>query len=70
VVRAQALAQEFQAMVRQRRAEALDGWLEASRESDIPELQSFALGLQQEYASIRAALSEPWSTEHVAYCTS
>jgi transposase len=65
VARAQALAQEFQAMVRQRRAEVLDGWLEASRESGIPELQSFAKGLQQEYASIRAALSEPWSTGQV-----
>ena len=52
-------------MVRQRRAEALDGWLEASRESGIPELQSFATGLQHEYASIQAALSEPWSTGQV-----
>ena len=48
VAHAQALAQEFQAMVRQRRAEALDGWLEASRESGIPELQSFATGLQHD----------------------
>ena len=65
VARAHRLAQEFQAMVRQRRAEALDGWLAASQESDIPELQSFATGLQREYASIRAALSEPWSTGQV-----
>lgn len=65
VVRAHRLAQEFQAMVRQRRAEALDGWLAASQESGIPELQSFAAGLQHEYASIRAALSEPWSTGQV-----
>jgi len=65
VARAQTLAQEFQAMVRQRRAEALDGWLAASRESGIRELQSFATGLQHEYASIRAALSEPWSTGQV-----
>jgi len=65
VARAIELAQEFQAMVRQRRGEALDGWLEASRESGIAELQSFATGLQHEYASIRAALSEPWSTGQV-----
>jgi transposase len=65
VARAIELAQEFQAMVRQRRAEALDGWLAASRESGIPELHSFAIGLQHEYASIRAALSEPWSTGQV-----
>ncbi len=65
VMRAQTLAQEFQAMVRQRRPEALDGWLAASKESGIPELHSFAMGLQHEYASIRAALSEPWSTGQV-----
>jgi transposase len=65
VARAQTLAQAFQAMVRQRRAEALDGWLAASRESGIPELQSFARGRQHEYASIHAALSEPWSTGQV-----
>jgi transposase len=65
VARAIELAQEFQAMVRQRRVEALDGWLAASTESGIPELHSFARGLQHEYASIRAALSEPWSTGQV-----
>jgi transposase len=65
VARAIELAQEFQAMVHQRRAEALDGWLAASQESGIAELQSFATGLQHEYASIRAALSEPWSTGQV-----
>ena len=65
VARARTLAQEFQAMVRERRAEALDGWLAASLESGIAELQSFATGLQHEYASIRAALSEPWSTGQV-----
>ena len=65
VARATKLAREFQAMVRQRRPELLDGWLAASQESGILELQSFATGLQHEYASIRAALSEPWSTGQV-----
>jgi transposase len=65
VARAIELAQEFQAMVRQRRPERLDGWLAACLESGILELQSFATGLQHEYASIRAALSEPWSTGQV-----
>jgi transposase len=65
VARARTLAQEFQAMVRQRKPEVLDGWLAASRESGIAELESFAAGLQQEYPSIRAALSEPWSTGQV-----
>jgi transposase len=65
VLRAHTLAQEFQAMVRQRRPEALDGWLAAGLASAIPELHNFAAGLQREYASIRAALSEPWSTGQV-----
>lgn len=65
VARARVLAQEFQAMVRQHQPEALDAWLAASRESGIAELESFAAGLQQEYPSIRAALSESWSTGQV-----
>jgi transposase len=65
VARAIELAREFQAMVRQRRPELLDEWLAACLESGILELQSFATGLQHEYASIRAALSEPWSTGQV-----
>ena len=65
VARATELAREFQAMVRQRRPELLDRWLAACLESGILELQSFATGLQREYASIRAALSEPWSTGQV-----
>ncbi len=65
MTRAHTLAQEFQALVRQRRANGLDAWLAASQASGIPELQRFATGLQHEYASIRAALSEPWSTGQV-----
>jgi transposase len=65
VAHAQTLAQEFQAMVRQRRPEVLDEWLAACMESGISELQSFATGLQREYSSIRAALSEPWTTGQV-----
>jgi transposase len=59
------LAQEFQAMVRQRRPELLDECLAVCLESGIMELQSFAKGLQHEYTSIRAGLSEPWSTGQV-----
>jgi transposase len=65
VVCARRLAHEFQAMVRQRKPESFDGWLQACATSGIPELQSFAKGLAQEYASIRAALSEPWSSGQV-----
>ncbi len=58
---ASTLAQAFQGMVRQRTPEALDGWLEACAASGIPDLQSFATGLQQDEAAVRGALGEPWS---------
>jgi len=62
---AQALAHTFQTMVRQRKPEMFDGWVQACAASGITELQSFAKGLAQEDASIRAALSEPWSSGQV-----
>jgi transposase len=52
-------------MVRLREPATLDNWLTTCLHSDIPELQTFAKGLQYEYASIRAALSEPWSSGQV-----
>jgi transposase len=65
VCQAQELAQVFQAMVRQQRPEAFDGWLNACAVSGISELQSFAKGLAHEDASIRAALCMPWSSGQV-----
>jgi transposase len=62
---AQALAQQFQKMVRERTPEALGMWLAACEQSGITELQTFATGLEREEASIRAALSEVWSTGQV-----
>ncbi|HMO57193.1 MAG TPA: transposase [Roseiflexaceae bacterium] len=59
------LAHDFQAIVRQRMPESIDGWLPACAAGGIPELQSFATGLAQEDASIRAALREPWSSGQV-----
>ena len=65
IVCARKLAHDFQAMVRQRKPESFDGWLQACATGGIPELQSFAKGLAQEDASIRAALREPWSSGQV-----
>lgn len=65
VARAWELAQEFQDLVRHRKPDGLDSWLSACAASGIAELQSFAKGLEQEYASIGAALSEPWSSGQV-----
>jgi transposase len=49
-------------MVREQRPEDLDGWLAACTQSGIGTLVSFAKGLRQDYAAVRAALEEPWSS--------
>jgi transposase len=52
------LALRFAAMVRERKADDLDRWLADAAES---EMQSFADGLKQDKAAVRAALELPWS---------
>jgi transposase len=50
------LAQRFGSMVRSRRQDQLDSWLEACLSSGIPDLRTFAEGLQREYSALKAAL--------------
>jgi transposase len=52
------LAMRFAAMVRDRRGEAFEAWQTDAAGS---ELQSFANGLRQDEAAVKAALSLPWS---------
>ena len=59
------LARRFVAMVRERKSDQLDAWLDQASASPLQELHRFALGLRAEYAAVRAALSEPWSTGQV-----
>lgn len=59
------LAQQFVAMVRGRQQGQLDPWLEACLSSGIPDLHTFAEGLQREYFAIKAALTYPYSTSPV-----
>lgn len=53
--------QVFTQMVKQRQVEALDGWLDASDDLGIYQLQTFATGLRQDYAAVRAAIETHWS---------
>ena len=62
VVRLHGLARSYNRMVREKRPGDLDGWLSASRASEIPALASFSEGLSRDYAAVRAALDEPWSS--------
>ena len=52
------LALRFAAIVRERKADELDRWLADAANS---ELHSFADGLRQDEAAVRAALQLPWS---------
>lgn len=61
VVRAHALARQFQHLVRQRTPEGLNAWLSACTASNLAELRTFAAGVQHDHAAIQAALTEPWS---------
>jgi transposase len=53
------LVQQFAQMLRTRRGEQLDAWLEKVKVSQIPELQSFVLGVERDKAAIVAGLTLP-----------
>ncbi len=48
-------------MVRRRQRDQLDAWITACLASHIPDLETFATGLQKDYAAITAALTLPYS---------
>ena len=56
------LAQQCITMVRSRQQDQLDPWLQACLSSGIPDLHTFAEGLQREYSALKAALIYPYST--------
>jgi transposase len=58
LARARELALRFAAIVRERKIGDFGRWLDDAAES---ELRSFASGLKQDEAAVRAALELPWS---------
>ena len=56
------LTQDFAHLVRDRKAEELDGWLERARGSKAAAFRSFAASLRRDEAAVRAGMSLPWST--------
>jgi transposase len=63
---AAALARKFRGLVRQRRAEGWDEWLaRAMAPTGVPEIRSFAEGLQRDEGAVRAALQQEWSNGQV-----
>ncbi len=59
------LAQAFVHMVRDRTPDALAPWLAAAGAGGVPDLVTFAAGLEPDRAVILAALSLPWSQGQV-----
>lgn len=53
------LTQDFLQMLRKREGERLDTWLTQVHESHLPELQSFASGVEQDKAAVQAGLTLP-----------
>ncbi len=53
------LMRRFQAMVKERAADRLKGWI---TEATVGAFSGFAASLDQDFDAVRAALSEPWST--------
>jgi transposase len=51
------LVQDFLAMMRQREGERLDAWLTQVQESGLPELQSFAEGVERDKSAVQAGLT-------------
>lgn len=51
------LVSAFVAMLAERRAEDLEGWLRQAAHSHLPELKRFARGLRRDEAAVRAAFS-------------
>ena len=59
------LAQAFIQMVRERQADAFDGWRTRATASAIPELENFCVGLERDKAAVVAALALSFSNGQV-----
>ncbi len=55
------LAQAFMKMIREHTGHQLDTWLSSVEASHLPELESFARGIQQDKAAVFTGLTLPWS---------
>lgn len=56
-----ALLRNFHIMLRHKREEMLDCWLDQAEKSGIREMRSFALGVRRDYNAVIAAIVLPWS---------
>ena len=59
--RAYTLVHQFRTMIMHHQETALSAWLHAAETSGIPELVSFAEGIRDDEAAVRAGIRGPWS---------
>lgn len=59
------LTEEFAALVRGRKPEHLDPWLQQAQDSALPALQRFARRMSSDYDAVRAAVTLAWSNGQV-----
>lgn len=61
IAQTQRLMQRFQQMLRERRGEELDAWLETAMYSGIPQWRAFVRKLRQDHAAVWAGLTLKWN---------
>lgn len=59
------LAQAFALMIREHNVSALNPWLKDATESGVPELRTFAAGINHDHVAVLAALTYSWSQGQV-----
>jgi transposase len=70
LAKAYQLIQDFLVMMHKREGHRLETWLQKVEVSSIPELQSFAAGVERDKAAVQAGLTQSTNNDYVAYCTS
>jgi transposase len=59
------LVHDFHRIVKGRLGNHLDCWLKAAKESGVPAMENFALGIEKDKAAVAAALTHEWSNGQV-----
>jgi transposase len=59
------LTDKFYELIKNGKVESLKEWLMQAAESGIAELESFAKGIKQDFAAVKAAIETEWSNGQV-----
>lgn len=59
------LALSFRTIFEQKDAKALPDWIQQAKNSGIPALKNFSVGLEADYEAVKAAATHPWSNGQV-----